>query len=175
MVTNQHINKYWTIWQRTKIVLEQIVIVQSCLTLCDTMDCSMPGFPVLHYLLEFAQNHVHWVSDAIQWSHSVTLFSCCPQSLPASESFLMSQLFASCGQIIGTSASASVLPTNIQGGFPLALTGLILLSKNTQESSPIPEFKSINYLALSLRYGPTLTSIHDYWKSHSFDCTDFCQ
>jgi len=138
------------------------------------MDCSMPGFPVLHYLLEFAQNHVHCVSDAIQWSHSVTPFSSCPQTSPASESFLMSQLFASCGQSIGTSASASVLRMNIQGWFPLALTGLIfLLSKNAQESSPIPQFKSINYSALSLLYGPTLTSIHDYWKSHNFDCIGF--
>ena len=59
------------------------------------MDCSMPGFPVLHYLPKFAQIHVHWVSDAIQPSHPVTPFSSCCQSFPASESFLMSLLFTS--------------------------------------------------------------------------------
>ena len=83
------------------------------------------GFPVLHCLPEFAQTHVHWVDDAI--SSSVAPFSSCLQSLPASESFPMSWLFASGGQSIG--ASALDLPVNIQGWFPLELTGLILLSK----------------------------------------------
>ena len=94
------------------------------------MDCNRPGFPVLHYFLEFAQTHVHWVDDAIQSSHPVAPFSSCPQSFPASGSFPMSQIFTSAGQSIGGSASASVLPMNIQGWFPLGLTGLIsLLSK----------------------------------------------
>ena len=80
------------------------------------------------------------------------------------------------GQSIGASASASVLPMNIQGWFPLGLTGLIsLLSKGPQESSLAPQFKSINSLALSLLYGPILTSVHDYWENHSFDYMDFCQ
>ena len=100
-------------------------VAQSCPTLCDPMDCSMPVFPVLYHLPEFAQTRVHWVSDAI--SSSVTSFSSCPQSFPASESFPMSWLSASGGQSIG--ASASVLPMNIQDWFPLGLTGLILLSK----------------------------------------------
>ena len=105
-------------------------VIQLCPTLCDPMDFSMPGFPVLHYLLEFAQTHVHWVSDAIQPSHPVILFSSCLQSFPASRSFPMSPIFASGGQRIGASASASVLPMNIQSWFPLRLTGLIsLLSK----------------------------------------------
>ena len=51
------------------LMLPFVVVAQSCLTLCDPMDCSTPGFPVLHHLLEFAQAHVHWVSDAIQSSH----------------------------------------------------------------------------------------------------------
>jgi len=98
--------------------------------LCNPMDCSMPGFPVLHYLPEFAQTHDHWVSDAIQPSHPLLLPSPPAQSFPASGSFPMSWLFASGSQITGASASASVLPMNIQGWFPLGLTGLIfLLSK----------------------------------------------
>ena len=78
-------------------------------------------------LPEFAQTHVHWVSDVIQTSSSVTLFSSCLQSFPASGSFLMSCLFTSGSQSIGASASASVLPKNFQGWFPLGLTCLISL------------------------------------------------
>ena len=85
----------------------------SCPILCDPMDCSMPGFPVHHQLLEFTQTHVHQVDDAIQPSHPVYLFFSCLQSFPASGSFLMSLFFASGGQSIG--ASASVLAMNIQG------------------------------------------------------------
>ena len=68
-----------------------------------TMNCSTPGLPVHHHLPEFTQTHVHRVSDAIQPSHPVVPFSSCPQSLPASESFPMSQLFAGGGQSIGVS------------------------------------------------------------------------
>ena len=104
-----------------------------------------------------------------RWCHptissSVVPFSCCLQSLPASESFPMSQFFTSGGQSIGVSASASILPKNIQDWFPLGWTGWISL-----ESSPMPQFKSINSLALSFLYSPTLTSIHDYWENHSFN------
>ena len=107
-------------------------------------------------------------------SSSVVPFSSCLQSFPASGSFLMSRLFSSGGQSIGASASASVLPMNIQNWFPLGLTGLISLhSMYSQESSPTPQFKSISSLALSFLYGPTLTSVHDYWKSHSFDYMGF--
>ena len=89
-------------------------------------------------------------------------------SFPASGSFLLCWLSASGGQSIRV--SASVLPMNIQGWFPLGLTSLIsLLSKDSQESSPAPQFKSINSWALSPLYSPTLTSIHDNWKNHSVD------
>ena len=129
------------------------------------MDCSMPGFYVLHYLLEFGQTHVlnQWFHPTI--SSSFTPFSSCLQSFPASGSFPMSWLFASGGQIIGASVSASVLPMNIQGWFPLDTGFLPLLSKNTQGSSPGPQFKRINSLALSLLYGPALTTTYDYWKT----------
>ena len=106
---------------------------------------------------------------------SVNPFYSCPQSFPLSGSFPMSQLFASVSQSIGASASASVLPVNIQGWFPLALTDLIsLLSKGLQESSPTPQFENINSSVLSFPYGPTLTSIHDYWKNHNFDNMGLC-
>ena len=104
-----------------------------------------------------------------RWCHptiSVIPFSSCPQSFQASGSSPMGQLFASGGQRIG--ASASVLPMNIQGWFPLGLTASPCCPNNSQESSPASQFKSINFLALSLLYGPTLSSIHDYWKN-SFD------
>ena len=81
--------------------------------------------------------------------------------------FPVSHLFTSHGQNIGVSTSASVLSMTIQDWSPLGLTGLISLSSRvSQESSPTPQFKSINALSLSFLYGPTLTSIHDYWKSH---------
>ena len=91
------------------------------------MDCSMPGFPILHHLLESAQTHVLWVSDAIQPSHLVVPFSSCLQSFPPSGSFPVSWLFPSGGQRIRDSALASILPMNVQGWFHLGLTGLISL------------------------------------------------
>ena len=100
-------------------------------------------------------------------SSSVIPFAFCLWSFPASGSFLVSQLFASGGQSIGASASASVLPMNTQGWYPLGLTGL--QSRDSQESSPTPQLKSINSLVLSFLYSPTLTSIHDHWKNHKFD------
>ena len=107
-----------------------------------------------------------------QWCHpaissSVVPFSSCPQFLPAA----VSQCFASGGQIIGASASASVLPMNPQDWSPLGWTDWISLQSKglSQESSPTPQLKSINSLVLSFLYGPSLTSIHDYWKNHSLD------
>ena len=105
-----------------------------------------------------------------RWCHptisfSVVPLSSCPQSFPASGSFQISHLFTSGGQIIGVSASASVLPMNIQGWFPLGLTGLIsCCPRDSPESSSAPQFESINFSVLSLLDGPTLTSVHDYWK-----------
>ena len=128
------------------------------------LDCRSPGFPVLHNLLELAQTHVYQVSDAIQPSHPL-LSPSAFQSFPASGSFLMSRLFALGGQSIGASASASVLPMNIQDLFPLGWGSLI----SSQESSPTPQFKSINSSALGFLYSPTFTSIHDYWKYHNLD------
>ena len=106
-----------------------------------------------------------WCHPAI--SSSVVPFSSCPQSLPASGSFLMSQFFTWGGQSIGVSALALVLPMNTQDWSPLEWTGWISLY--SEESSPTPQFKSINSSVLSFFHSPTLTSIHDHWKNHSLD------
>ena len=110
-----------------------------------------------------------------QWCHpaissSVVPFSSCPQSLLASESFPKSQLFAWGGQSTGVSALASFLPKNTQDWSPLnGLVGSPCSPKDSQESSPTPQFKTINSSVLSFLHSPTLTSIHDYWKNHSLD------
>ena len=125
------------------------------------------SFTISRGLLKFMSIEFVMPSNHLILCHPFLLF---PQSLLASGAFPMSQLFTSGSQSIG--GSASVLPMNIQGWLPLGLTGLIsLLSK----SSLAPQFKSINSSVLSLLYGPTLTSIHDYWKNHSFDKTELCR
>ena len=145
-------------------------VPKSCLTLC----IPTPGFPVLRYIAEFAQTHVHWVGDTIQPSHLLWHPSP-PQSSRASGSFPVSQLFVSGGQSTGASASASALPINIWGWFPLGLPNWSpCCPKDSQESSPALQFESINSLVLSLLYCPTLTSIQDYWKNSNFDCMDLC-
>ena len=121
------------------IILDSICccsVAQLCLTLCYLMDSSMPGLPVSHHFLEFAQIHINCI--VMPSNH---LILCRPLLLSPSifpNSFPMSLFFTSGGQSIGTSASASVLPMNIQGWFPIGLTGLILLSKELSESSPAP-------------------------------------
>ena len=110
-----------------------------------------------------------------QWCHpasssSVVPFSSCPQSLPASESFPMSQLFAWGGQSTGVSALHHSFQRNpradlLQNG----LVGSPCSPRDSQESSPTLQFKSINSSVLSLLHSPTLTSIHDHRKNHSLD------
>ena len=115
-----------------------------------------------------------------QWCHptissSVIPFSSHLQSFPASGSFQMSQLSASGGQIIGISASVSVLPMNIQDWFPLGWTGWISLqSKGLSRVFSNTTVQKHQFLALSYVYSLTLTYIHDYWKNHSCDYTDLC-
>ena len=111
-----------------------------------------------------------WCHPAI--SSSVVPFSC-PQSLPASESFPMSQLFTWSGQSTRVSALASVLQMNTQDWSPLGWTGWISLQSkgltHSQESSLTPQLKSINSSALSFLHSPTFISIHDNWKNHNLD------
>ena len=103
-------------------------------------------------------------------SSSIVPFSSCPLSFPASGAFQMSQLFASRRQNTGVSASTSGPPMKTQDWSPLGWTGGSPCSpRDSQESSPTPQFKSINSSVLSLHYSPTLTSISDYWKNHSLD------
>ena len=117
-----------------------------------------------------------------QWCHpttssSVIPFSCL-QSFPASGFFPVNQSFTSGGQSIGASASSSVPPVNLQSWSPLELTGLIsLLSRGLSRVfySTAPQFESIDSLALSLLYGPTLISMHDCWKKCSFHYTNLCR
>ena len=147
-------------------------VAQSCLTLCNPMDCSTPGLPVHHQLLEFTQIHVHWVSDAIQ------------PSLLCHPLLLLPSIFPSIWSFANESAVCirwpkywsfifNICPSNV---YSVLISFRIDWSPcspwETQESSPAPQCKSINSLALSLLYGPSLTCIHDYWKNHSFDYLD---
>ena len=158
-------------------------VAQSCPILCIPMDCSMPGFPVLHCLPVCSNS-----CPLSQWCHptmsSVTPFSCL-QSFPASGSFLVSQLFPPDGQRIG--ASASVLPVNIQGWFPLGLTGLILQSKGlsrvfSSTSIQKHQFFGAQPSLWSNSHTCTWPYVHivkgpysqSYWRNQSFDYRDLC-
>ena len=140
------------------------------------MDCNTTGLPVHHQLLEpiSIQNSC----PLHQWCHltisaSVVSFLSHLQPFPASGSSQMSQFFISDGQIIGVSASASVLPKGIQDCFPLGWTGWIsLLSKGLSRVFSNTTVQSINILVLRFLYGPNFTSIPDYWNNHSFDWTN---
>ena len=132
-------------------------VTQSCLTLCDPMNrsiqasCPLPS-PGVH---SNSRPSSRWCHPAI--SSSVVPFSSCPQSLPASESFPRSQLFPWGGQNTGVSALASFLPKNGLAGSPCS-------PRDSQESSPTPQFKRINSSTLSFLHSLTLASINDPWK-----------
>ena len=114
-----------------------------------------------------------WCHPAI--SSFVIPFSSCPQSLPASGSFPVSQLFPWGGQSIGVSASVSVLPMNTQDWSPLGLDWLDLLAVQGTLKSLLQHHSSKTSVSvLSFLYSPTVTSIHDHWKNHSLDQTDLC-
>ena len=148
----------------------------SCVWLCDPMDCSTPGLSVLHYLPELAQTHVHWVGDAIQASHPPLPSLLLPSIFPSIRVFSSESALTSGGQSIGASASASFLPMNIQDWFTLGwLVGSSYSPRNSQESSPAPQLKSINSLALSFLYGSTFTSVHDREENYCCEYMDLCQ
>ena len=141
-------------------------VAQSCPTLCDPMDCSTPGLCVHHQLPKFTQTHVHWVSDAIQPSH--------PLSSP-SPAFNLSQHQGILKWVSSLHQVAKVLEFQLQHQsfqwtfrtdfLQEALVGSPHSPGDSQEFSPTSQLKSINSLVLSFLYGPTLTSIHDYWKT----------
>ena len=142
-------------------------VAQSCPTLCDFMNCSTPGLPVYHQLQEFTQTHVHRVSDAIQPSHPRLPLLLLP-SIPPSIKVFSNESTLRMRWPKYWSFSFSIIPCRadlLQNG----LVGSPCSPRDSQESSPTPQFKSINSLAFSLLYSPTLTSIHDYWKNHNFD------
>ena len=145
-------------------------VAQSFPTLCYTMNLTTPGLPVHHQLLEFTQTHVHRVGDnRLTISSSIIPFSSCPQSCPASGSFQMSQLFTSSGQVLKFQLQHQSFQWIFRTDF-LWIDWLDLLAvQGTRKSSPTPQFKRINSSALTFLYSPTLTSIHKYWKNHSFD------
>ena len=146
-------------------------VAQSCPTLCDPMNGSTPGLPVHHKLLESTQTYIHRVGDTIQPSHPLS--SPFPPALNLSQHQGFFQWVSSLHQM------AKVLEVHLQHQSfqwtprtDLLQDGLVIslcIPRNSQESSPTPQFKSINSSALSFLYGPTLTSIHDHWKNHSFD------
>ena len=112
------------IWGAYLLLFRFSSVAQSYPTLCNPMEGNTPGLLVHHQLPESTQTHVHWVCYPTT-SSSVVPFSSHLQSFPVSGSFQMSQFFTSSGQSNGVSASASVLPMNIQGWFPLGWTGWI--------------------------------------------------
>ena len=147
-------------------------VALSYLTLCDRMNSSTPGPPVHH------QFRVHRNPFPLsRWCQPIILSSVfpfsCPQSFPATGSFQMSQLFTSGGQSIGVSASTSVFQMNAKHWSPLGgLVGSPCSPRDSQGSSPTPQFKSINSSALSFFFffnSPILTSIHNDRQNHSLD------
>ena len=151
-------------------------VAQSCSTLCDPMDCSMPGFPVHHQLLELAQTHV--IESVMPSNH---LILCSPL-------LLLPSIFASISVFSNESAlrirwpkywsfSFSISPSNEYSGLiSLRIDGFDLLALQGILKSLLQHHSSRAsiFLMLSFPYGPTLTSIHDFWKNHSFDQTDLC-
>ena len=132
--------------------------IQSCSTLCNLMNCSIPGFPVLHYLMEFAQTPICWVSDAIEPSHPLS-----PPSLPAPNLSQHQGLFQWVGSLHQVAKVLELQPHHQPFRWIVRVHFLydwLLWSpcciQGSQESSPAPQFKSINSPALSLLYGPTL-------------------
>ena len=149
-------------------------VAQSCPTLCDPVDHSMPGLHVHHQLPELTQIHVHWIGDAIQPSH--------PLSSPSS-AFNLSQHQGLFQWVSSSHKVVKVLKFQLQHQsyqwkFRINFLWDQLVwspcSPRDSQESFLPQFESTNSLALSLLYGPTLISIHDYWKNHRSDETDLC-
>ena len=154
-----------------KKLIQLSSVAQSCPTLSDTMNRSTQGLPVHHHLPEFTQTHVHRAGDAIQPYHPLS-----SPSPPAPNPFQHQSLF----QWVNSSHEvAKVLEFQLKHHsfqrtsradlLQNELVGSPCSPRDSQESSPTPQVKSINSLALSFLHSPTLTSIHDHWKNHSLD------
>ena len=146
-------------------------VAQLCPTPCDPMNQSTPGLPVHHPLLEFTQTHIHRVSDAIQPSHPLSSPS--PPALNPSQHQSLFQWVNSShevAKVLELQLSHHSFQRNpradvLQNG----LVGSPCGPRDSQESSPTPQFRSINSSVLSLLHSLTLTSVHDHWKNHSLD------
>ena len=146
-------------------------VAQSCLTLCNPMNCSTPGLPVHHQLPNFTQTQVHRVSDTIQPSHPLSSPSP-PAPNPSQHQSLFQWVNSlhEVTKVLEFQLSHHSLQRNpradlLQNG----LVGSSCSPRDSQESSLTPQFKRINSLTLSFPHSPTLTSIHDHWKNHSLD------
>ena len=153
------------------------VVVRSCLALCNPLDSSVPGLLVPYHLLDFAQTFVHWVCDAIQLSYPLLPLSPPPFNLSQHQGLL--KWVGSLHQV------TKVLEFQLQHqSFQWILRVDFLYDwliwspcspRDSQESSPAPQFRSISSLVLTLLFGPIFTSVLDYWENRSFDYTDLCQ
>ena len=167
---NKEVVSLDSMWLNKDVSVQFSLVTQLCPTLCNPMNCSMPGLPVHHQLPEFSQTHVHWVGDAIQ----PYLILCCPL-------LLLPSIFASIRIFSNESAlcirwpkdwsfSFNISSSNEHPGLsPLGWTGWISLQSKGLSRVFYSQFKSINSLALSFLHSPTLASIHDHWKNHSLD------
>ena len=164
MHTGKMLETYRSLLKRVSVHFSSVAL--SCPTLHDPMNLSTPGLPVHHQLLEFTQTHVHRVSDTIQPSH--------PLSSPSPPALNPSQLQGLFQWVNSSHEVAKVLELQLQHQSfqrtPRAdllqngLVGSPCSPSDSQESSPTPQFKSINSSVLGLLHSPTLTSIHEHWK-----------
>ena len=161
-------------WIRSILALSSvqfISVAQLCLTLCDPMNRSMPGLPVHQQLPGFTQTHVHWVGDAVQPSHPLSSPS--PPALNLSQHQGLFQWVSSLHQVakgLEFQLQHQSFQWTLRTDFLYdELVGSPCSPRDSQESFPTPQFKSISSSALSFLYTPTLTPIHGYWKNHSLD------
>ena len=135
-------------------------IAQSSLTLCDPMNCSIPGFPVYHQHSEPTQTHVYHINDTIQPSHSLSSPFLLPSIFPSIRVFA-NELVLRIRWPQYWSFSFSISPSSQYSGLiSFRIDRFDLLAVQGQGSFPTPQFESINYLVLSFSYGPTLTFLH---------------
>ena len=160
-----HLKKSWKKW----IVVQSLTCVQLLATSWTAAHQASLSFIISLSLLKLMS-----IESVISSSHLILChpFLLCPQSWPASGSFPKNWLFPSGDQSTGASASASVLPMNIQGWVSFRIDWFNLLA--VQESSPAPQFESISCSARSSLYAPLLTSVHDHWENRTFDHPGLC-
>ena len=158
-------------WVKIVIIVELLSHVQLFVTPW-TVGCQAPlSSTISSSLLKFMSIELVMLSNHIVLCQPLLL----PLIFLASGSFPVSWLFVPGGQSTKASDSETVFPISIEDWFPLGLTGMISLHpRDSQGSSPAPWFESINFLALSLLYGPILPSVDDYWENHSYDYMDLC-